>query len=93
VASRARSTLARVLIEQKRYADAEENMRNALSSIPDHQTTAGAFWMRWTLIEALLIQVKIRECTDDLAPRWPDTLAEMTTGHQGGCPRACTTPA
>lgn len=65
-ASRARSSLARALMEQKRYAEAEENMRDALSLTPNGQTTAGVFWMRWALAEALLFQVKIRECTVEL---------------------------
>jgi tetratricopeptide (TPR) repeat protein len=80
-ASRARSTLARALIEQKRYAEAEENMRNALSLTPNGQTTAGAFWMRWALVEALLIQGKIHECTDELERLQVDQKEVLGSTH------------
>jgi pimeloyl-ACP methyl ester carboxylesterase len=80
-ASRVRSTLARSLIERKRYVEAEEEMRQALLQTPEGQATSGAFWIRWVLAEALLPQLKISECIAELEKLETDQLRVLGPTH------------
>jgi pimeloyl-ACP methyl ester carboxylesterase/tetratricopeptide (TPR) repeat protein len=66
-ASRVRSTLGRALIQQERYAEAEEAMRTAIQQTSDSHDTSGAFWIRWVLAEALLLQGEVPESISELA--------------------------